>query len=82
MEYTKGSLEGKEVLWDVALRSIGIFLSDEYVLRFTKLMNLASQKGLGNIKLDDTTDIEFEAREEIKARHKKKLEHESHKSDE
>ena len=59
-------LQGNEHLWDVALRSIGIFLPDEYVLRFVMLLEKTKEVGsLDQISLNDVVDIEKSAHEEF-----------------
>lgn len=63
-----GILERGELLWDVALRGIGIQLPDEYVIRFNKLAQAVNMAGVENITLDELTDIELSAREEMKRR--------------
>ena len=63
-----GILERGELQWDVALRGIGIQLPDEYVIRFNKLAQAVNMAGVENITLDELTDIELSAREEMKRR--------------
>ena len=72
MKEKNGILQGEERLWDVALRGIGIVLPDEYVLRFCALLKKAGEVGLKDIRLDDLTDIEFGAHEEMERRTKEK----------
>ena len=64
----KGLLNKNEELWDVALRNIGIMLTDEYVLRFIYLMEKAKTVGIEKISLSDSVDIEHEAHKEIERR--------------
>ena len=63
-----GILEGRELLWDVALRGIGIQLPDEYVLRFCALLEKYGEVGLDDISLNDFADIELSARKEMQRR--------------
>lgn len=67
-ETKSGILRFPESLWDVALRSIGITLPDEYVLRFTRLLTAAKDMGIGKVTLADVSDIERDCREEVKKR--------------
>ncbi|MBQ9646145.1 MAG: hypothetical protein IJV24_07300 [Prevotella sp.] len=61
-------LQGDERLWDVALRGIGISLPDEYILRFTRLLEEVSKTGLKNITLDDMVTIQYAAHEDVRTR--------------
>ena len=56
-ETKPGILRFPESLWDIALRSIGIQLPDEYVLRFTRLLTAAKDVGIDKINLSDIADI-------------------------
>lgn len=67
-ETKQGILRFPESLWDIALRSIGIQLPDEYVLRFTRLLTAAKDVGIDKINLADISDIERDCREEVKKR--------------
>lgn len=67
-ETKPGILRFPESLWDVALRSIGIQLPDEYVLRFTRLLTAAKDMGIDKVTLADIADIERDCREEVKKR--------------
>ena len=67
-ETKPGILRFPESLWDIALRSIGIQLPDEYVLRFTRLLTAANDVGIDKINLADIADIERDCREEVKKR--------------
>lgn len=70
----KGLLNSDELLIDVAMRGIGIQLPDEFVLRLVMLKKKADEKGLCNINLDDFTEIELHAKEQIeKRRHAKQV---------
>ncbi len=64
-ETKSGILKRDELLWDVAMRGIGIQLPDEYVLRFVRLLDKVKQLGLGQVSLSDFADIENEARQEM-----------------
>lgn len=68
MKEKNGVLTGAEVLWDVALRGIGIQLPDEYVLRFCQLVHKANQISLDKIALSDMVEIETWARQELEKR--------------
>lgn len=67
-ETKPGILRFPESLWDIALRSIGIQLPDEYVLRFTRLLTAAKDVCIDKINLADIADIERDCREEVKKR--------------
>lgn len=69
-----GILYQKEMLWDVALRGIGIQLPDEYVIRFFKLLTLAKNRGIDKLTIKDMTEIEYNARESMEGRLKAKAE--------
>lgn len=63
-------LTKEEHLPGIALSLIGIGLPQEYALRVYKLVQVAKEKGLGNITTDDAARIEVEAAEEIERREK------------
>ena len=57
-----------ELLVGTGLSLIGIVLPQEYQLRVHKLFQLAKEKGLENITVDDSVRIKFDAAEEIARR--------------
>ena len=63
-------LTKEEHLPGVALSLIGIGLPQDYQLRVYKLIQLAKEKGLGNITIDDAVTIEHQAAEEMARREK------------
>ena len=65
-------LTKEEHLPGVALSLIGICLPQEYQLRVYKLVQLAKEKGLGNITIDDAVSIEHQAAEEMAIKYKMK----------
>lgn len=64
-------LTNEENLISVALSVIGINLPQEFVLRVCKLQELAKEKGLKNIQLSDSVEIEHWANQEMAKRLKK-----------
>lgn len=63
-------LTREENLEAIGLSLIGISLPQEYALRVHYLVQLAKEKGLGNITCDDAANIIVKTSEEIKRREK------------
>lgn len=61
-------LTREENLKAIGLSLIGIGLPQEYALRVHYLEQLAKEKGLGNITVEDAVNIEYRASEEIRRR--------------
>lgn len=59
---------GDELLWDVALRGIGIGLPDEYVIRFHMLLDTIRELGMSNVTIADMATVEHMARNEMESR--------------
>jgi len=61
-------LSKDEMLVGTGLALLGITLPQEYQLRVHKFFQLAKEKGLENITVDDSVRIKFDAAEEIARR--------------
>jgi len=63
-------LTKEEHLPGIGLSLIGIGLPQEYALRVYRLTQLAKEKGLGNVTVDDSVKIIYDVAEEMARREK------------